>query len=834
MTVMAQLGTLESAGLIRLAQVEPDLEYLFRHSLVQEAAYSSLLASDRKWLHRAVGEAVEVLYSDRLDEYAAMLARHFEQAGDDQRALHYFIRAADTALACYANQEAESQYRSALALSCSPAQQAMLLSGLGEALFRQSRYTEAIEVWGQGIDLYRTLGAMDGVARLYARSARAAWHAGDTPQGLRLCQEGLAVVNGTPESPDLARLVHEAARACHFNGLPEQAFAFCRQALGMAERLGAVDVQADALTTLALLPDQPAEEVLAALNKAVELAEAAGLLEIAVRAHHNLSTAEKGMLGDFQAARRHLERAIELARYRGVAQEELFSRLNLAGIMLGLGELEAVEKEIQELERLAGTLADPGVKSLMLPAIRAHLFGYRGEWAKAISLLRNCASDARSKGDLQYLFAASLSLVWAWLELALEGTSPDWQEVEATLMEASKLAERGVGDRVTLRCQWSIACTRQQRLDDARRLLVEARELARLQPGAGSELSLAGAEAELAMAERRWPEALTAFETAVNNSLRLGMRWQSARLLQRWAEAHIVQGKPSDLERAQALLREARTGFREMGATHYQAIVEDRLRDLRAQTFAQALAFEKASQELAVAWRIQEGLLPEAVPHIPGWQLAAVLEPARETSGDFYDFIPLPDGRWGIVIADVADKGAGAALYMALSRTLIRTYAAQYPTQPAPALAAANRRILAETHTDMFVTVFYAVLDPADSTLTYCNAGHNPPFLVGGSGTQKLDRTGMALGVVEEGVWEQNVIRLAPGDLLVLYTDGVTDAQGADGVAFGPERLLAAIQANLGRSAQEVQTGLLDAIRAFVGSAPQFDDLTLLVITRRE
>ena len=158
MTVMGQLNTLESAGLIRLAQYEPDLEYLFRHALVQDAAYASLLDTDRKRLHRLVGEAVERLYADRLDEYAAMLARHFERAGDDQHALEYFICAGDAALAAYANQEAESQYRSALALTCSEAQRATLLAGLGEALYRQSRIEEAIQTWREGIELHQALG----------------------------------------------------------------------------------------------------------------------------------------------------------------------------------------------------------------------------------------------------------------------------------------------------------------------------------------------------------------------------------------------------------------------------------------------------------------------------------------------------------------------------------------------------------------------------------------------------------------------------------------------------------------------------------------------------
>ena len=225
------------------------------------------------------------------------------------------------------------------------------------------------------------------------------------------------------------------------------------------------------------------------------------------------------------------------------------------------------------------------------------------------------------------------------------------------------------------------------------------------------------------------------------------------------------------------------------------------------------------------------------MPELSGWQLAAALEPAKETSGDFYDFISLPNGRLGILIADVVGKGMGAALYMALSRTLIRTYAAQYDSQPALALKAANQRIQMDSHADMFVTVFYGILDPSDGTLTYSSAGHNPPFLLGSknrAAPQALERTGIPLGMFEEMSWDQNLVHLAPGDRLVLYTDGITEAQNQQGAFFGPERLLSVAQAKLGCSAQVIQAALLEAVHEFVGpaSGPTQDDITLVILAR--
>ncbi len=252
-----------------------------------------------------------------------------------------------------------------------------------------------------------------------------------------------------------------------------------------------------------------------------------------------------------------------------------------------------------------------------------------------------------------------------------------------------------------------------------------------------------------------------------------------------------------------------------------------------AKVYAQQLAHESVSRELALAGQIQANFLPDALPEVPGWQLAAMLQPARETSGDFYDCIPLPSGRLGILIADVADKGMGAALFMALSRTLLRTYAVEYDAHPELALGAANRRILADTHAGLFVTVFYGVLDPTSRELTYSNAGHNPPYLVSaqdGNMIRELDRTGVPLGILEGGTWEQRIVQLAPDDVLLLYTDGITEAQNAQKAFFDEERLQEIIRANLGRSAQDIQASVIAQVADFVGNAPQSDDITLMVV----
>lgn len=252
-------------------------------------------------------------------------------------------------------------------------------------------------------------------------------------------------------------------------------------------------------------------------------------------------------------------------------------------------------------------------------------------------------------------------------------------------------------------------------------------------------------------------------------------------------------------------------------------------------------ANQKMAQELALAGEVQASFLPNELPSIPGWQLSATLKPARQASGDFYDLISLPNAGLGIVVADVSDKGAGAALYMALSCTLIRTYAVEYPAQPEFVLSAVNRRILQDTSASQFVTVFYGILDPATGMLAYCNAGHCPPYHIrseDGQDVQELVRTGIPLGLFEDKVWEQNAVQLASGDVLLLYTDGITEAHSEQAGLFGEERLLESVRANLGSaglqrpSAQEIQDAILADVHGFVGDAPRSDDIALAVLIR--
>ena len=238
--------------------------------------------------------------------------------------------------------------------------------------------------------------------------------------------------------------------------------------------------------------------------------------------------------------------------------------------------------------------------------------------------------------------------------------------------------------------------------------------------------------------------------------------------------------------------------------THFLAIEEDITNKKRIE---QALRQknEQITRELDLAGEVQRGFLPEELPVIAGWQFAVTLKPARETSGDFYDFRLLPDNKLGFLVADVMDKGVGAALFMALCWFIIRSYAERYPKEPEKVMAAVNRRLMQETKVKTFLTVFYGVLDPSNGELLYSNAGHPPPYLITGKKriiTKELDRTGLPLGLFKNDGWERKIVTLKPGDVLALYTDGISEAQNAKGLFFGENRMKNILRRNKNNSAQ--------------------------------
>jgi phosphoserine phosphatase RsbU/P len=296
----------------------------------------------------------------------------------------------------------------------------------------------------------------------------------------------------------------------------------------------------------------------------------------------------------------------------------------------------------------------------------------------------------------------------------------------------------------------------------------------------------------------------------------------------------------------------------------YVAISSRRRQDLRRSEREGLLKLER---DVQIARKIQESFLPSELPQPPGWEIAARFHPAREVAGDFYDSFELTQGRRvALVIADVCDKGVGAALFMALFRSLYRAYSQQnysmrwtsvmddgFAARTEGGGVSARKRLAPQTGTvalknamdltnayivgnhadaNMFATTFFAVLDPATGQLNYVNGGHNPPVLIGPEGIkERLKATGPAPGILPNVDYQIGQAHMEPGDILFTFTDGVTDAKSPAGQMFSEKRMLALIEP-LAESALGLLDRVDDALRAHIDTADQFDDITMLAARR--
>ena len=245
---------------------------------------------------------------------------------------------------------------------------------------------------------------------------------------------------------------------------------------------------------------------------------------------------------------------------------------------------------------------------------------------------------------------------------------------------------------------------------------------------------------------------------------------------------------------------------------------------------AEAQEQERIEQELQVARQIQQALLPEVVPELYGWQLAAHYNPAREVGGDFYDFLELEDGRLGLVVGDATGKGIPAALLMATTRGMLRA-SAQPLDSLGEVLARVNDALYPDIPSDMFVTCFYAILEPKSGTLSYANAGHDLPYLWYGGDAEELRARGMPLGLMPEMSYEEKEAVLREGDSVLFYSDGLVEAHDPHYEMFGFPRLRVLISEH-GKERSLVDS-LLEELYSFVGESwKQEDDITLLTLRR--
>jgi sigma-B regulation protein RsbU (phosphoserine phosphatase) len=270
----------------------------------------------------------------------------------------------------------------------------------------------------------------------------------------------------------------------------------------------------------------------------------------------------------------------------------------------------------------------------------------------------------------------------------------------------------------------------------------------------------------------------------------------------------------------------------------FQSIVEQSAFALsNAMVYSEAHEKRRIERDLDVARDIQRILLPMAAPEIPGFDIAAINIPASHVSGDYYDYIPVDQDRWGIAIADVSGKGVPASLIMAMCRSVLRSMA-PIRGSAADVLRQVNRQLYPDIREDMFISMAYLVIQKAADTLLLARAGHDAPLLFRAAdrSVTKVNPPGMALGIDSGNVFDRVTndlkVRLDSGDCLVLYTDGVTEALEVNGSEFGIGRLIEVIQAGTGDNAAAFVTRVTEAVKAFVGNQPQTDDITLVAIRK--
>lgn len=275
------------------------------------------------------------------------------------------------------------------------------------------------------------------------------------------------------------------------------------------------------------------------------------------------------------------------------------------------------------------------------------------------------------------------------------------------------------------------------------------------------------------------------------------------------------------------------TGFNEaderllaiMGAQSAQVIEQARL-------YKEEQRLGRMQEELKLAYEIQTNLLPKAAPQLPGYDLAGASVPAQTVGGDYFDYIPVDENRLAVCVGDVMGKGLPASLLMANAQATVRGQT-PWTASVAECLVRSNKLLFESTSPGAFVTLFYGMLDTTDHCFRYSNAGHNRPLLIRqGQEPEEIPGGGLVLGAVQNFAYKEAAFTLAPGDVLLIYSDGIPEARNRSGEQFGEARLAEVLKLYAGDSAQAIIDAVLHAVKQFAGTTPQTDDITLLVVQR--
>lgn len=563
----ANLTQLESSGLIRLAQGTPELEYLFRHALLQEAAYDSILRADRKLLHLAVAEEIEQLHRDHLNESAALLGYHFREAGKKDKAREYFSRAADYAAAKFANHEAELSLRAALELSPPEEEQASLTLRLGTILIALGRLEEAQEFFQQALPVYVKHEDFDNVACIYAMFAQIQWGVNDVAGILKITEEGLKAVGEQPPGKGMADLLRWAAAGFLFNDRVDEATVLVYKALDVSKKAKAYSALAHSLTTLGLIQDrlgQP-EQAVASYKQAIDIAEQHSLSNPNARARNNLANILV-VMGRLSEAADQYEYMVDVCQKENAIFFKIWFLAQLGPAALELGKTRRAFELLRQLE-LDLEAAGGNTYREQYDEFLAIACYYIGELDRAKDMLTRLAETTTNKQTVLSSAVEKAAVLQA------QGIYP----------EAAALIEKGIHESGI----WSGA--------EQWYLLAAARALAGDAPGARKDLAHAedmidaqrpnftqlterlNAEINLDLLEAHYTDALEKYRELAGRYHAAEYHWHYAQTLRGWANACLKCG---EVDAARELFYQAAAEFESMEIPIYAAQVRQQLAEV--------------------------------------------------------------------------------------------------------------------------------------------------------------------------------------------------------------------------------------------------------------
>lgn len=544
----SQLHHLESVGLLHRAQAEPELEYLFRHALIQDAAYHSLLKTDRKRFHHLAAETLEKLYADRLDELSPILAYHFQHADEHEQAVNYFAQAAQRASNAFANTEAISHFQSALLLaSPADARRSAFLIGLGDAQYRQGFQAQAIATYREAAQLLEAAQDYNQLAWVYTQMSRFAFYSNALDEAVAIGQEGLAILYKAgggrwPLVPRMVDCLRASALGYYFIGNTAEAVRWAEAALELANQLEESAGKVNALLALGtVLPHRNMHRKVAALEEARALAPVANRNDLYSTSSFNLADTLMYAAGDYRTARALFIETGELLRRQSFLINELWSLSSLISVCVRLGDIETITAQLPYLRAQFAALPSPGQLAPTMQLVEAEYLHYLGQSTAALAQAQSGLAMARQIKDHQSIHFLAHLVGRILIE------HEQWAEAQPVLLELWETGKSGFSWGVAIPCcLLTIAEARQGHLAKAYEWLAQARATAGDPPPPLDVRWLTFAEAEVLRAEGQREAAIAAYRAVLHIDEQMNGRWDAQQVQVRLGQ--LVEASPANVE----------------------------------------------------------------------------------------------------------------------------------------------------------------------------------------------------------------------------------------------------------------------------------------------